>query len=85
MGATVRALPAAELAAVEDRLCWFLLMDQLLSATPRAQRPAAAPTAYPMWAEIYYAGALIAGATKWFVVVRPNRWNAASGLPPPYG
>ncbi len=80
MGATVGALPAAELAAVEDRLCEFLLMDQLLSATPRAQRPAAAPSAYPMWGEIYYAGASIGGETKRFVVVSPNRWNAASGL-----
>jgi len=79
LGPVVDGLEEDALAAIEDRLCEFLELPNLLGDPPSVQRPAGETSAYPLWGEIYR-GPVLGNERKRFVVVSPNEWNRISGM-----
>lgn len=78
IGALIRALAASELAQLEDRLCSFLLLPQLIAGSVFRPALPGDPAAYPVWGDVYTAEPPFEGERKRYVVVSPNAWNAAS-------
>jgi len=80
LGLVEGALDATTLAAVEDRLCAFLQIPELLRPAPRPAPPLGDATRYAAWSEVHRAGPEVDGERKRRIVVSPNPWNAVSGM-----
>lgn len=79
LGVVVDGLDEDALAAIEERLCEFLDLPNLLGHQPSIRRPTGDTSAYPLWGEIYR-GPVLGGERKRFVVASPNSWNRTSGM-----
>lgn len=76
VGPATGMLSAHELADLEERLCSFLQLPEILSGQRTLRGPGGT---YPLWSHIYY-GPAIQGEAKRFVIVSPDPWNAVSGM-----
>lgn len=80
LGPVMGSIDPDTLAAVEDRLCAFLQIPELLQASPRIAQPRGDATSYAVWGSVYLAGAELDGERKRRIVISPNPWNAVSGM-----
>lgn len=76
LGAERRQMNDMEMLSVEVGLKELLALTYLCRPSPvNAPSPGGSLVNYPRWAEIYYAGPLINGARKRYIVVSNDFWN----------
>ena len=69
-----------QLAPVEQGLTDLLALADLQRTPPETPSAPNGSVTYPKWSEIYYAGPVINGQRKRYIVVSRDHWNAAGGV-----
>lgn len=82
VGPALRILTPSELEAVEERVCEFFQLPDLITGAP-LKRPVGSASRYPLWSNIYRGpkqGDAAEDDRTRYIVVSPDSWNATSDV-----